>query len=153
LKNKVFDMPAKKLSHRISIHLRLALVIAIVFSLQACTADKNGAGTPDRVVEQYLMALEDRDQKLMLRLAPENSILTKEIKAKIDKIGGHKIQSRQIIYDKSTPILWSAKMRGIYVDRQGANKKFEDSIVIQYQNKGDLKLYAGRWYLLLEGMK
>jgi hypothetical protein len=141
-------MLSKMLSDRFSIHLKLASVITIVFLLQACTTEKNGANTPDRLVEQYLLALEQKNENSILQLVPENSIPTREIKDKITKIGGYKIQNRQVIYNKSTPLLWNVKMQGVYVDGQGTTKKFADSIVIQYQNKGDLKLYAGRWYLL-----
>jgi hypothetical protein len=150
-------MQTIKLSNKFSIYTRSILVIAtltIAYSLESCAArNKRGAATPNRVVEQYLLALETKDEKMMLNLAPENSILTKEVKAKIVKLGGSKIQNRKISYDKPTPMLWNAKLRGIYVDRQGKDQNFEDSIVLQYQSKGELKLYAGRWYLLLESPK
>lgn len=125
-------------------------LIAIVFSLQSCEAhNKRGAATPDRIVEQYLLALEDRNETLMLQLMPEESLADKEIKAKIGKFGGHKIQDRQINYTKPTPTLWNAKMEGFYIAPTGIRKKFDDSIAIEYQNKGQVKLYRGRWYLLL----
>jgi hypothetical protein len=141
-------MPAKKIPHLIR---SIALSSAIVLTIQSCTVNKRGAPTPDRVVEQYLSALETKNERLMLELGAENYNFTKEVKAKIDKAGGYKIQDRQIIYTKPKPILWNAKIRGSYIDRNGIKQSFEDSIVLEYQNKGDLKLYAGRWYLLLEG--
>jgi hypothetical protein len=131
------------------IRSRLAFSLAIVFVLQSCAVEKRGAPTPDRVVEQYLQALETKNKKLMLDLAPENSNFDREIKAKINKIGGYKIQERQIVYTKPKSFLWNAKIKGFYLDRNGVKQKIEDSIVIEYQNKGDLKSYAGRWYLLL----
>ena len=125
-------------------------LIAIGFSLQSCEAqNKRGAATPERIVEQYLLALEDRNETLMLQLMPEESLADKEIKAKIGKFGGHKIQDRQINYTKPTPTFWNAKMEGFYIDPTGIRKKFDDSIAIEYQNKGQVKLYRGRWYLLL----
>lgn len=125
--------------------------IVITCSLQSCEApNKRGAATPDRVVEQYLQALETKDEKLMLQLAPENAVPTRLIKAKIVKFGGHKIKSRKIVYDKPTPMRWNANLKGVYVNQQGKSQNFEDSIVLQYQNKDELKLYAGRWYLVLE---
>ena len=130
--------------------LKSIVLIAIVFSLQSCEAqNKRGAATPDRIVEQYLLALEDRNETLMLQLMPEESLADKEIKAKIGKFGGHKIQDRQINYTKPTPTFWNAKMEGFYIDPTGIRKKFDDSIAIEYQNKGQVKLYRGRWYLLL----
>ena len=129
----------------------LAMVlIASVFSLQSCEAqNKHGAATPERIVEQYLLALEDRNETSILRLMPEKSLAGKEIKAKIGKLGGHKIQDRQINYTKPTPTLWNAKMEGFYIGPTGVRRKFDDSIAIEYQSKGQVKLYRGRWYLLL----
>ena len=123
-------------------------MIAIVFSLQACSVNKQGAATPDQLVEQYLLALEDKDDNLMLRLMPEQSRFDRMIESKILKIGGHKIQDRQISYTKSKPTFWNAKIQGSFVDRAGVKRKFDDSIDIEYQSKGQVKLYGGRWYLL-----
>jgi hypothetical protein len=129
----------------------VVMAIAVVFSLQSCTTQHHryGAATPDRVVEQYLTALEDRNETSLIKLMPEKSLVTTEFKAKIDRFGGYKIQDRQIKYSKPKPSLWNANIRGFYIDRRGNKQKFEDSIVIEYQSKGELKLYAGRWYLLL----
>ncbi len=125
------------------------MLISIVFSLSACSVNKHGAATPDRVVEQYLLALEEKDNHLMLRLVPEKSQLDRVIESKILRIGGHKIQGRQISYIKSKPTFWNAKIHGFFVDRAGIRRKFDDLIEIEYQSKGQLKLYGGRWYLLI----
>jgi hypothetical protein len=147
-------MQAIELDNKLSAFWRsivVVMTIAIVFSLQSCGThhQKYGAATPDRVVEQYLAALEDRNETSLLRLTPEKSLVTTQAKAKIDRLGGYKIQDRQIKYTKTKPSLWNANIRGFYIDRRGTNQKFEDSIVLEYQSKGELKLYAGRWYLLL----
>jgi hypothetical protein len=127
----------------------VVMTIAIVFSLQACSVNKHGAATPDQVVEQYLVALEDRNDHLMLRLVPEKSQFDRIIESKISKVGGRKIQDRQISYTKSKPTFWKAKIQGFFVDHTGIKRKFDDSIEIEYQSKGQIKLYGGRWYLLL----
>ena len=85
----------------------------------------------------------------MLRLVPEQSRLDRAIESKILRIGGHKIQDRQISYIKSKPTFWNAKIHGFFVDRAGIKRKFDDSISIEYQSKGQVKLYGGRWYLSL----
>ncbi len=144
-------MQTVKLADKFSIGWRSILTITFgctVLALSSCTANKRGAPTPENVVEQYLSALENKNKNSMLQLTDEGSISIDAIAAKIDKIGGYKIYHRQIVYDKSTPILWAAKIKGNYVDRQGLTKKIEDSISIQYQSKGEPKAYAGRWYLL-----
>ncbi len=126
------------------------ILVAIVVSLQACNAhEKLGAATPDRVVEQYLLALETKDPQLMLRLMPENSA-SSEISAKISRFGGHKIEERQLTYTKTKPTLWLAKVAGVYHDRDNIRKKFADKISIGYQGTASFKLYRGRWYLLLD---
>jgi hypothetical protein len=138
---------------RLSIYWRSILVptsIVFFYFLQSCESpNKQGAVTPERVVEQYLLALETKNEKLILQLSPEHSMLTPEIKAKILKFGGYKVRKVTISYDKSSTILWNAKIVGFYIDRQKNNQPFADTIVIQYQKKGEIKAYAGRWYLLL----
>jgi hypothetical protein len=129
----------------------VVMLIAIVASVQSCgVQNKRGAATPDRLVEQYAIGLETKNENLILQLTPENADFTSQIKTKIRKIGGRKIQNRQVIYTKPTPFLWNASIRGIYLDRAGTKQQAEDSIVLKYQSKGELKLYAGRWYLFLK---
>ncbi|WP_310418386.1 hypothetical protein [Chamaesiphon sp. OTE_8_metabat_110] len=146
-------MQAIELSHKSSLYWRSMLIIPIVIlllSLQSCgAANKNGAATPEKIVDGYLSALEDRNENALRRLMPEESIAAPEIAAKIAKFGGHKIRERQVEYLKSKPTLWNAKLRGSYIDRAGVKYKFDDSIAIEYQSKGQVKLYGGRWYLLL----
>jgi hypothetical protein len=128
----------------------IIVLVAIVVSLQACHVNhKLGAATPDRVIEQYLLALEAKDEQLIRQLVPENYIATQEIQAKISQFGGYKIQEHQFIYTKTKPTLWGAKVTGFYLDRNGNRQKFEDTISIIYQGKESWKLYQGRWYLLL----
>ena len=144
------NIHAKELPLKLLRHLQLGLIVTSILLLPACTADKNGAGSPDRVVEQYLLALENKDESLMLQLLPGGSSIEGKIKAKIDKFSGYKIQDRKIVYNKPKPVLWNAEIRGFYVDRAGTRQKFNDSISISYENKGQVKLYGGRWYLLLD---
>jgi hypothetical protein len=145
-------MKVVKIFDKFSLYWRSILVIiiiSIVFSLQACTVNKHGAATPERVVEQYLLALENRDNKLMQQLAIENTKIAGVVESKILKIGGHKIQERQITYIKSKPTLWNVKIHGSFIDNAGIYRNFDESILIEYQSKGQVKLYGGRWYLLL----
>lgn len=144
------NIQTKELSLKLLRHLQLGLVMTSIFLLSACTADKNGAGSPDRVVEQYLLALEHKDESLMLQLLPGNLSVESKAKTKIAKFGGYKIQDRQIVYNKPKPVLWNAEIRGFYVDQSGTRHQFNDSIRIGYENKGQVKLYGGRWYLVLD---
>jgi hypothetical protein len=142
------------MSEKFSIRQRsisIIFMLLTILNLQACKVeDKNGAATPDRVIEQYLLALENRDDALLSRLAPPQASLSSEIKTKISKIGGHKIKNPQISYTKSKPTLWIARIRGFYLDRAGKRANFDESIEIEYQSKGQVKLYGGSWYLLLK---
>ena len=145
-------MQAIELSHKSSLYWRSIVIISIVIllvSLQSCgAANKHGAATPEKIVDRYLSALENRNEDAIHRLMPEAALVAPEIAAKIAKFGGHKIRDRQVEYLKSKPILWNAKLRGSYIDRAGVKYKFDDSIAIEYQSKGQVKLYGGRWYLL-----
>jgi hypothetical protein len=146
-------MQAIKIPDRFLLYWRSILItalIVVIFSLQSCTTNKHGAATPDRVVEQYLLALENRDDNLMLRLVPEKSQAVTAIDSKILKIGGRKIQDRQVSYIKSKPTVWNAKVHGFYLDKTGKHQDFDDLIRLEYQSKGQVKLYGGRWYLALE---
>jgi hypothetical protein len=141
------------MSDKFSIRWRSISVIfmlVIILCLQSCKVeDKHGAATPDRVIEQYLLALENRDDALFRRLIPAQAVVSNEIKTKIARLGGHKIKDRQISYIKSKPTLWTARIRGFYLDRVGKRNNFDESIEIEYQSKGQVKLYSGSWYLLL----
>lgn len=146
-------MQTVNLANKSSIRWRSIFTITVgctLISLYSCSANKRGAPTPENVVEQYLSALESKNKNSMLQLTDEDSNLATAVSAKISKIGGYKIQNKQIVYDKFTPNLWNARIKGDYVDRQGLAKKLEDSISIQYQSKGEPKAYAGRWYLRID---
>ncbi|WP_310486878.1 hypothetical protein [Chamaesiphon sp. VAR_69_metabat_338] len=128
----------------------VVMLIALVVLVQSCGVhNKRGAATPDRLVEQYSIGLETKNEKLIIQLTPETADFTSQAKTKIRKFGGRKLQDRQVIYTKLTPFLWNASIRGIYLDRDGTKQKVEDSIELKYLSKGELKLYAGRWYLFL----
>jgi hypothetical protein len=151
-------MQAIKLSSKFSIYGRSILIVtmlSLLFLLQSCGTHHNkyGAATPDRVVEGYLTALEAKNENAMLRLMPENSTEIEIINNKILKFGGYNIQDRRVKYTKSKPVFWNAKIHGFYVDKAGVKRKFDESIAIEYQSKGELKLYAGRWYLVLGNME
>lgn len=140
------EISVNKSVRQLSIYSRLLLVIVLVilvFSLPACANNKRGAPTPDRVVEIYLDALETKDRNAILNLGVEDLNFSEEVNARITRLGGRKIKERKVSYTKPKPFLWQAKLRGVYADK----KKFEDAIVLEYQSKGELKLYAGRWYL------
>jgi hypothetical protein len=141
------------LSTKYSVYSRSILSIflsIILVLLQSCHGvDKYGAATPDRIVEQYLLALEDRDRNLVVKLLPENASVENQIRSKINKFGGYKIKERKIEYIKSKPTLWTIKIQGVYVDRSDTRRKFDETIVIEYQSKGQVKQYGGRWYLKL----
>jgi hypothetical protein len=124
------------------------VLIATIVVLQACNAhQKLGAATPDRVVEQYLLALETKDEKLMAKLQPEDNV-NKSTAGIIARLGGHKLQDPQIQYTKTKPTLWQAKITATYLDRNNIRQKFVDTIAIGYEGKESWKLYSGRWYLL-----
>jgi hypothetical protein len=145
-------MQAIKSSKKLSIYQisLIGILVSLLLLIQSCgAANKYGAATPDRIVDLYLTALENRSEGSIQHLMSEQATGAPAIAAKIAKLGGHKIQNRQVNYTKSKPILWNANIRGFYIDRAGVRRRFDDSIAIEYQSKGQVKLYGGRWYLLL----
>ena len=126
------------------------MLLSLLLSVQSCGAPhRDGAATPDRIVDLYLTALEHRSESSVRHLMPEEATNAPAIAGKVAKFGGYRIQERQINYTKSKPVLWNTSIRGFYIDRAGVKRKFDDSIAIEYQSKGQIKRYAGRWYLLL----
>jgi hypothetical protein len=135
-----------------TIYSRWLLVIAAIglLLLPACTQHerhRRGAATPDRVVAQYLQAIEAKDEKAIVNLGLETTDISAPVKQRLARFDCRQINQRQITYLKSKPTLWTAKIRGTCIDTQGNNQNFSDSIVLAYQSKGEVKLYAGRWYL------
>jgi hypothetical protein len=153
--NGIVDVQVTKLSNKLlgklSINHKAVIAIFLVIILcllQSCSGvNRHGSTTPDRVIEQYLLALEDKDQNSMIRLFPENAVVVNLVQAKIAKVGGHKIRNRQIKYTKSKPTLWDVRVQGFYLDNSDTRRKFDETIVIEYQSKGQVKQYGGRWYL------
>jgi hypothetical protein len=124
-------------------------LVAIIITLQACNVQaKHGAATPDLVVEEYILALETRDDGLMTKLQPQNSA-SKATAPTIYRLGGHQFQDLQFKYTKTKPTLRVAKITAVYLDRNNIRHKFEDTISIIYQSTESWKLYRGRWYLSL----
>ena len=74
--------------------LNLILTSSIFLSglLQGCDFKNNsGADTAQQVVEQYLLALEKKDEELMLNLVPREYSAKEAVKERINRLGGHKI--------------------------------------------------------------
>jgi hypothetical protein len=126
------------------------VLVVVMIALQACNVqEKHGAATPDRVVDRYLLALETKDFGQMEMLQSPDTVGT-AAKLRIYRLGGHKLQQRQVKYIKTKPTLWLAKITATYVDRDNLRQKFEDTVAIAYEGKESWKLYSGRWYLLVE---
>ena len=66
----------------------MALSITLPILLEGCNIKNSyGADTPDRVVEQYLLALEKKDEELMLKLIPRKYSAEQAVEDKIAQLG------------------------------------------------------------------
>ncbi|WP_127087651.1 hypothetical protein [Dulcicalothrix desertica] len=132
----------------VSIGLTLSVVLAI-FLISFNSLVSYGADSPDQVIEQYLLALENKDEDSILKLIPREYSAKLAVEDKIVEFGGNKIQERKIIYNKIKPVYLTANVQGFYTNSNGVRKKFEDTLIISYRGGSLLELNKGRWYLKL----
>ncbi|WP_145837546.1 hypothetical protein [Dulcicalothrix desertica] len=90
----------------VSIGLTLSVVLAI-FLISFNSLVSYGADSPDQVIEQYLLALENKDEDSILKLIPREYSAKLAVEDKIVEFGGNKIQERKIIYNKIKPVLFN----------------------------------------------
>jgi hypothetical protein len=130
--------------------LNLVLTSSIFFPLlQGCDfKNRYGADTAQQVVEQYLLALENKDEKLMLKLISREYSAKEAVKDKINRLGGHKIQEYKVTYTKPKPVFLRAKVQGFYTNHD-VRKRFDDTLTIVYQGESNLGINKGRWYLVM----
>ena len=131
--------------------LKLSLVPITIFSILLTGYDFKsgyGADTPDRVVDLYLLALEKKNEELMLKLVPRKYSAQEAAEDKIARFGGHKIQEYKVVYMKPKSVFLIANIKVFYTDR-GVRKRFDDTLTIAYQGGSRLELSKGRWYLLM----
>jgi hypothetical protein len=146
-----FNLQPMRLSRKPLIkHLGLASGIALILSFQGCSLlNHRGVDNPEKVVEQYLLALERKDEKSILQLVPQSYSADKAIKDKITRFGGRKIQERKIEYIRPKPIFIRANIKGSYIGSNGIRKNFEDILTIAYEKRSFWEFNRGRWYLLI----
>lgn len=142
-------MQSTKSLRNFTLNLGLALSIALPILLEGCDFKNSyGADTPDQVVEQYLLALEKKDEELMLKLVPRRYSAEQAVEDKIAQLGGHKIQEYKVVYAKPKPVFLRANVQGFYTN-DGVRKKFDDTLTIVYEGGSILELNKGRWYLIM----
>jgi hypothetical protein len=142
-------MQSAKSFRNFTLTLGLALSIALPVLLEGCSFKNSyGADTPDGVVEQYLLALEKKDEELMLKLIPRRYSAEQAVEDKITQLGGHKIQEYKVVYAKPKPVFLQANVQAFYA-HNGVSKKIEDTLTIVYEGGSILDLSKGRWYLLM----
>jgi hypothetical protein len=143
-------MQSAKPFRNFTFNLILILSIALPILLEGCSFKNSyGADTPDRVVEQYLLALEKKDEGLMLKLIPRKYSAEQAVEDKIAQLGGHKIQEYKVFYAKPKPVFWRANVQAFYIDDGGLRKTIDDTLTIVYEGGSILDLNKGRWYLLM----
>jgi hypothetical protein len=143
-------MQSAQLLKNLLVNLSLALSVTLSISLQGCNyLSPNGGNNPDQVIDQYLLALENKDEDSILKLIPREYSAKQAVEDKIAEFGGNKIQERQIIYNKTKPVFLIANVQGFYINSDGVRKKFEDTLIISYRGGSLLELNKARWFLQL----
>lgn len=143
-------MRSLMLLRNLSVTLSIVLGVALPISLQGCAIKNNyGADTPEQVIEQYLLALENKNEGLMRQLIPSEYSADQAVKDKIAQLGGHKIKEHKVVYTKPKPVFLRADVQGFYTSGNGVDKRFEDTLTIAYKGGSLLQFNRGRWYLLL----
>lgn len=143
-------MQSAKSFRNFTFNLVLALSITLPILLEGCNIKNSyGADTPERVVEQYLLALEKKDEELMLKLIPSKYSAQQAVEDKIAQLGGHKLQEYKVFYTKPKPVFWRANVQAFYTDDGGLRKKIDDTLTIVYEGGSILDFNKGRWYLLM----
>jgi hypothetical protein len=126
----------------------VGMMLSSCLFLKGCTSGhSNGAITPEQIVGEYFLALEQKDSSAILRLVPPEATVQKAVNKKISQYGGFKIQDRKISFSGSKPVFLYVKLQGVYLDSANTNKDFMDNIQIKY---AAISTNQGRWYLSLE---
>lgn len=142
-------MQSAKWFRNFTLKLGLTVCIALSIFLEGCNFQNSyGADTPDRVVEQYLLALEKKNEELMLKLIPKRYSAEQAVEDKIAQFGGHKIQEYKVSYVKPKSVFWRANVQAFYTD-DGLRKKIDDTLTIVYEGGSISQLNKGRWYLIM----
>ena len=117
----------------------------LLLILPACGSTNirvRGAITKEALLEAYLHALEQKDEKAILLLVPETLIAQYAIQAKIEQFGGHVFHRVQIDYIPQVHPQWvRVVIRGVYINPQNEQVEFSDEIILHQMDN--------RWYLML----
>lgn len=129
-------------------------ILFLGFSLCAILGGCNfvsvrGADTPERVVEQYILGLEQQKENVILQLIPKEYVAEQAVEDKISQFGGHEVEEYSVVYNEIKPVFLIAEIKGSYVSNDQGLENFEDQVTIAYRGAGTLLSKKANWYLLL----
>jgi hypothetical protein len=124
-------------------------VVSLSFFLlttQSCSFfPGKGAATREELVSTYLLALEKKDEQLMLNLIPSDYDAEQVVEEKINRLGNRKLEQLKVSYqDLQKPDSSKVTIEGIYYDKPLPNGK-------QFRSTDEIFVHASgkRWYLIL----
>ena len=125
---------------------RVTVIVILLMMLSACNlVNKRGAATREKVVNTYLYALEEKDERAIISLISRDYQAEQAVQAKVAQLGGRKLSDVQVCYQEVVgPQNVNVTIQGFYNKSLGAASgrvKFKDTLIVQ--NGGD------RWYLIL----
>ncbi|WP_446378787.1 hypothetical protein [Coleofasciculus sp. E2-BRE-01] len=94
-------------------------IIFLNFSLCAVLGGCNfgtvrGADTPERVVEQYILGLEQQKENVILQLIPKEYVAEQAVEDKISQFGGHEVEEYSVVYNEVKPVFLIANIKGMW---------------------------------------
>jgi hypothetical protein len=105
-----------------------------------------GEVDPLKVVDNYLVSLEQKNRDALLRLTPSDYRSEPALQAKLARWGGQHIENRRVFRTKTQPLAVRLKIYGTY-QQNGQAQKFEDTIQLIYRREGLLR--SPRWQLAI----
>ncbi len=81
----------------------------------------------------YLQALENRNERAILALIPENVVAEQAVQSKIAQLGGHDFRDLQVCYKEVIkPQYVKVQIQGAYLGVKGKEIKFKDLLTVEF---------------------
>ena len=121
-------------------------MIILLLILSACSlVNKRGVATREEVVNIYLNALKEKDERAILLLIPRDYQAEQAIQAKVTQLGRRGLYDVQVCYQEVIgPQNVNVIIQGFYnkgLDAASGRVKFKDTLIVESG--------SGRWYLVL----
>ncbi len=125
----------------------LTLILAVLIA--SSFVPHKGTSERFELIENYLQALENKDERSMRRLVHPNFEARAAVQGKIEQLGGNEIALQEVCYSLLKPFITVASLRGSYVDENLQTQQIQERLFLKYEPGPFYIGYKGRWYLSL----